>query len=105
VFVGNLCGEHHARAAHFLRIRQVFGEQWLALPVHPDGNVIVLAFKDRAAPAPGAQLAATASDLKHAFGLNFPNYLRRIARGWQRRLPRHAFTGDGASLPVAPSRS
>jgi spermidine synthase len=105
VFVVNLCGERHSRSAHFLRIRQVFGEQWLTLPVHPDGNIIVLAFKDRSAPAPGAQLAENASELKRAFGLDFPSYVRRIAREWQRRRTRHAFTGDGARLPVAPSRS
>lgn len=105
VFVANLCGDRGSRGAHFLRIRQVFGERWLALPVHPDGNIVVLGFKDCSAPKRLEQLTDTASDLKRAFGLDFPNYVRRIVREWTRRIERHACTADG-ELPLAiPPRS
>jgi spermidine synthase len=100
VFVANLCGDRGSRGAHFLRIQRVFGEQWLALPVHPDGNVIVLGFKERPGPEPLEQLANTASELKHAVGLDFPNYVRRIVREWNRRTARHAYPADG-ELPLA----
>ena len=76
VFVANLCGDRDTRNTHFLRIRQVFGEQWLALPVRPDGSTIVFAFKDRRAPF--AEIQAAAPRLKREFGLDFPRYLQRI---------------------------
>ena len=105
VFVANLCGDRPSRDAHFLRIRQVFGEQWLALPVHPDGNLIVLGFKDVAAPAALEQLVQAASDLKRAVGLDFPNYVRRIMRERQRRITQHACTVEGEVPLAVPPRS
>jgi spermidine synthase len=105
VFVANLCGNHGSRDAHFLRIRQVFGEQWLTLPVHPEGNIIVLGFKDRPWPAPLEQLTDIASELKRVVGLDFPSYVRRIAREWKRRIARHACAA-ASELPLAvPRRS
>jgi spermidine synthase len=85
VFVANICGNHDSRNAHLLRIRQVFGEQWLALPVRPGGNIVVFAFRDERPEAPFDDLAAAAPDLKRTFGLNFPNYVRRLTQAWERR--------------------
>jgi spermidine synthase len=79
VFVINICGDTHGRAAHLLRIRQVFGEAHLRLPVRADGNIIVLAFKERCPAVSAEQLEAGAVELKRSFGLDFPRYLRRLA--------------------------
>jgi spermidine synthase len=90
VFVANICGSPDSRNAHLLRIRQVFGERWLTLPVRPDGSIVLFAFKDERPAAPFTDLATIAPDLKREFGLDFPNYVRRMARAWQRRAEPHA---------------
>jgi spermidine synthase len=90
VFVANVCGDPDSRNAHLLRIRQVFGEQWLTLPVRPDGSIIVFAFKDARPAAPFTELATVAPGLKREFGLDFPNYVQRMVRAWQRRAEPHA---------------
>jgi spermidine synthase len=78
IFVMNVCGIRESRAAHLLRIRQVFGEDIFTLPVKPDGNVIVFALKEGSAAIRAEQLAATALDLKRQVGLDFPRYARRF---------------------------
>lgn len=85
VLVANICGTPDSRKSHLLKIRQVFGEQWLTLPVRVDGNIIVFAFRDERPAAPFTNLTAIAPELKREFGLDFPNYVRRLARAWQRR--------------------
>lgn len=103
IFVANVCGDPESRNAHFLRIRQVFGERWLALPVRPDGSIIVFAFKDELPTAPFSHLADAAPGLKREFGLDFPNYVRRIARAWQRRAePQHLLDAADHAVRVAP---
>lgn len=79
VFVLNVCGDPYGQAAHMLRVRQVFGDALLTLPVRPDGNVIVLAFKERCPEVRAEHLEARALELMKRFGLNFPRYLRRLA--------------------------
>jgi spermidine synthase len=90
VFVANICGSPDARRSHLAKIREVFGEQWLTLPVRPDGSIVVFAFKDERPAAPFTDLAAIAPGLKREFGLDFPNYVQRLARAWQRRAQPHA---------------
>lgn len=85
IFVANICGTQDSRNAHLLRIRQVFDEEWLALPVRPDSNTVVFAFRDARPAVTFDELAAEAPDLKRAFGLDFPNYVRRLSHAWQRR--------------------
>jgi spermidine synthase len=79
VFVLNVCGDPYGQAAHMLRVRQVFGDAVLTLPVRPDGNVIVLAFKERCPTIRAEHLEARALGLAKRFGLNFPSYVRRMA--------------------------
>jgi len=91
VLVINVCGDPYGRAAHLLRIRQVFGDAYLTLRVRPDGNVIVLAFKERCPEIHAERLAGRASYLKRHFDLDFPRYVRRIAldlklRRWEPAL-------------------
>jgi spermidine synthase len=85
VFVLNVCGDPYGQAAHMLRVRQVFGDAVLTLPVRPDGNVIVLAFKERCPEIREEHLKTRAAQLEQRFGLDFPRYARRIARDLQRR--------------------
>jgi spermidine synthase len=85
VFVANICGNVHSRAAHLLRIRQAFGDDYLTLPVRPDGNVIVFAFRDGRPRRPLADVTAIARELQSALGLDFPRYIRRIAIEQRRR--------------------
>jgi spermidine synthase len=93
VFVINVCGDPYGRAAHILRIRQVFGEEaLLRLPVRLDGNVIVLAFKERCPEIRAEQLQARAVYLKRRFGLDFPRYVRRIVLDLKLRKWQHVFT-------------
>jgi spermidine synthase len=92
VFVANLCGNVHARAAHLLKLRQAFGDGYLTLPVRPDGNVIVFAFKEGRPHQTMTDIAAAALDLKRALGLDFPRYMRRIVVEQRRR---------GAPYPLA----
>jgi spermidine synthase len=85
VFVINVCGDMHSRAAHMLKIREVFGAQCLRLQVRPDGNVIVLAFREEPVEIDWNALETTAADLKRRLGLDFPKYVRRIALDWKLR--------------------
>ncbi len=75
VFVTNLCGDLYDRAAHFLKILDVFGDEFMTLRVKPDGNVIVLAFKERRPEIDWEHLEAAAEELKRRLGLDFPRYV------------------------------
>jgi spermidine synthase len=78
IFVINLCGDPHRRAAHLFRLRQVFGDDIFTLQARRDGNLIALAFKGRRPEMGPDRLYATAKDLKRRFGLNFPRFARQI---------------------------
>lgn len=96
VFVVNVCGNEHDRAAHLLRIHQVFGDEHLVLPVRRDGNLVVLAFEG-SRPRPSlAGINATAVELKRSIGLDFPWYVRRIAIEQQRRRAGFPFSEAGS---------
>lgn len=91
ILVINVCSDLRRRQAHFLKIRRVFGEEFLTLPVRRDGNVITFAFKGGCDRYRDEELNARAPDLKRRFELNFPRYVRRIAldlqlRRWQQVL-------------------
>ncbi len=89
VFVINLCGQAHTRIAHLVKIRNAFDDEFLTLPVRPNGNIIVLAFKEHREDACSELLGRAVSELKSRFRLDFPRYLQLIElsreRGrWQR---------------------
>ena len=91
VFVANLCGETHGRAAHLTKIRSVFGDGVVTLPVRPQGNVIVFAFKERDPEISWEGLSGAAVAMQRRFGLDFPRYVRQITiecklRRWQPSL-------------------
>ncbi len=85
MFVTNLCGDGHWGARHVVKIRHVFGEEFMRLQVREDGNVILLAFKEPRPEVDWQRLAAAAPELKRRFGLDFPRYVRRIAHNWNSR--------------------
>jgi spermidine synthase len=88
VFVINVCGEPHSRKAHLLKIRDAFDDEILTLQVRPNGNLIVLAFKEPRQDASREQLEGTASDLKRRFRLDFSKYVRSIEQDGQLRRER-----------------
>jgi spermidine synthase len=90
MFVANMCGDRYEWAAHIGKIRTVFGDDLMTLQVRPDGNVIVLAFKERPPEIDWEQLEVTAVGLKRKFGLDFPRYVRRMALNWKLRRWQHA---------------
>jgi hypothetical protein len=63
----------------------------MTLQVRPDSNLIVFAFKETRPESDWQQLEATAAGLKRKFGLDFPNYVRRIALDWKLRRLQHVF--------------
>lgn len=82
IFVTNLCSDMSDYPTHVAKIRAVFGNELLTLRVRQDGNLLVFAFKEHP-PIDWEQLAVAATGLKRNFGLDFPKYVRRIAREWQ----------------------
>lgn len=91
IFVLNVCGDPDFTAAHIGKIRTVFGDNFMMLPVTLDGNIILFAFKERSPEIDWEQLAATAATLKRKLGLDFPRYVRRIALDWKSRRVQYAF--------------
>lgn len=92
VFVINMCSDIGSCVAHLAKIRTVFGGEFMTLQVRPNGNVIVLAFKKLPRPEiDWERLEVAAVDLKRRFGLDFPNYVRRIALDWTLRRWGRAF--------------
>lgn len=86
VFVINMCSDIDRCVAHLTKIRAVFGSEFMTLQVRPNGNVIVLAFKELPRPEiDWERLELSAVDLKRRFDLDFPKYVRRIALDWQLR--------------------
>jgi spermidine synthase len=84
IFVSNLCGEVSCRVSHLAKIREVFGEP-LLLPARRGHNLIVIACKESRARDCADNLEADALRLKARFGLEFPRFVRQIARGLPRR--------------------
>ena len=85
VFVINVCGDPHSRIAHILKIRNAFDDEFLTLQVGPNGNIIVLAFKEPLEEVRRGQLDGAVDELKRRFRLDFPKYLRLIELDAQRR--------------------
>ena len=99
VFVANMCSDRTGSAAHLLKIRAAFGDQIMTLQVRPNGNVIVLAFKERRPQIDWEQLGTAAVDLRCRFGLDFPRYVKRMELDWKLRKWQHVFL-KGRDAPV-----
>jgi spermidine synthase len=78
VFVINLCGDNSSCAAYLAKIRHAFGE-FVTLPVSGDGNIIAIAVKEDPFDIRWQQLEDRAIELKRQFGLEFPQFVRRIS--------------------------
>ena len=79
VFVSNMCGDRKNWNAHLSKIQEVFEGNFVTLQVAPQGNVIVLAFKDGHSQYDWGKLAATGLSLKQRFSMDFPRYVQRMA--------------------------
>lgn len=80
VFVVNVCGDKESTAAHLAKLRVAFDDELLSLQVQGDSNLIIFGFKGKRPNLHRGRLAASASDLKHRFRLDFPKYARNIIR-------------------------
>ena len=78
VFVGNLCGATDC-TSHLTKIRTVFADNVVTLPVAPDGNIIVFAFKGPRPDICGDSVLAHALCLTRRFGLDFARYVQRLS--------------------------
>jgi len=85
MLVINLCGDRKCCASHLRKIRDVYGDAFLALKVKSSRNVIVFAFKARRARIDWDRLNIMAVNLKCRLGLNFPQYVNRMALEWRLR--------------------
>lgn len=104
VLVANMCGSRNDCAAHLLKIRAVFDDELVTLPVRADGNVIVLAFKAPRAAIDWDRLAAVAVDLRRRFGLDFPKHVRRMALEWRLRRWEHGVRQASHAGDALPGR-
>ncbi len=91
VFVTNVCGSAEARAAHLVKLRNAFDDEFLTLRVRENGNVIAFGFKAPRPKRSWSRLEGDALGLKRRFGLDFPRYVRRMALDSQRRRWQPAF--------------
>ena len=81
LLVMNVCGEEVDVENHLARIRGVFGDRIISLPMREDGNLIVLGFRGVPRTWDGAELDRHARKLQDQFGLAFPRYARQMVRG------------------------
>jgi spermidine synthase len=91
VFVTNICGDADSRAAHLVKLRNAFDDEFLTLPVKQHGNLIVFGFQRSSPDVPWEHIEADAAGLKRRFGLDFPKYARRIALDTKLRRWQHVF--------------
>ena len=94
VLVTNLCGDWKRCASHLRKMHDVYGEELLAVKMRSARNIIVFAFKDRRGDFDWERLTATACQLKQRLGLDFPQYVRRIAINWGLHKWRDAIRRD-----------
>jgi spermidine synthase len=80
ILVVNLCGDRQSMAAHLSKLRQVFDDKLLTLEVQKDSNIIAFGFKGRRPDVSGEKFRKNADELGRRFQLDFPKYVRKIAR-------------------------
>lgn len=76
VLVANLVGGKRECRDHVKRIRATFGQRAVAVPVMPDGNIVVFAFEAGNFRPDAGELDCISQELKQRFDLEFP-LLRR----------------------------
>lgn len=103
VFVMNLAGEQTASLAHLDRIRQVFAESTIAVPVKGESNCLVFAQKDGLFEPRWKWLLWQARRLKELFGLEFPAYVQELKRCYDVDLGRHV-RREEYTTTIAPRR-
>jgi spermidine synthase len=78
VLVANLVGGKRECRDHVNRIRATFGQRAVAVPVMPDGNIVVFAFESGNFRADIPALNRISQELKQRFDLEFPALRRSL---------------------------
>lgn len=78
ILVMNLSGERSRYPLHLKRLRAVFGEHQLTLPVSTSDNMLVFAFKSAMPLSATPALKSAAQHLQSQLSLEFPRFLQRL---------------------------
>lgn len=77
-FIINLAGDKRRFRGLIAEVTDVFDGRVIVVPVRGDGNSVLLAFKDTRFIPHWRRLHTQAKTLKDKFGLDFPDYARKI---------------------------
>ena len=88
LLVANLAGAEDNWRPHLAMLRDAFQDRVILVRVAGDDNHIAFAFADPDFPPPWPLLEKTAQGLQRRYGLDYPDFLRRLKRAAARRLPR-----------------
>lgn len=77
-FIINLAGDKRRFRGLIGEVQEVFDGRVIVVPVLGDGNSVLLAFKDAGFKPNWRLLRTQAKALKDKFGLDFPDYVRKI---------------------------
>lgn len=86
IFVMNIAGEKSGYGHHLEQIREVFGDNVIAMSVKDDGNYIVFGFKNADFEPRWTFLKSLAQKLQARLGLDFPRFAQQLERGHKLRL-------------------
>lgn len=88
VLVVNLAGERDSYAGLVAEAMRVFDDQVLIIPVPDDGNHVLLAFRERHFAPRWRWLHSHARELRARYGLDFPDFVRKMERAARQGLSR-----------------
>ena len=91
LLVLNLAGELRPYADLVGRVRAVFDDRVILLPVPDDGNHLLFAFKDPAHRPDWRRLQQLALQLQDRFGLDLPAFAAQLERAARQRLAERLF--------------
>jgi spermidine synthase len=78
ILVMNLSGERSRYPLHLNRLRAVFDDRQLTLPVSSSDNLLVFAFKSQMPRSMTPALKSSAQHLQSQLSLEFPRFLQRL---------------------------
>ena len=88
ILVVNLAGDEQAYDGLIAVIMQVFDDQVIVVPVREDDNNMLLAFRNPLFEPNWRRLRASAKELRAKYGLDFPDFLKKVERSAKLGLAR-----------------